>query len=501
MMSRTRIVKGRYTKIVGGDYNISSEGNIISNAGVEVTEKGSDNGVLYGTFERKGSNVNEDFDLQFSLKKDGEFSTLVPFGILDFNGNSENAFFAFNFSLLLSNVDLVKIEISDSEGNQIYSMGYLPEIVVTARRLPNLKEKVAESKPEYDFSNPVKTWDWQPIYQSFNVAPSDYTKIGSYVILWDGFDNNEVFDSTNYNGKTLKAKITAQKNGVEKSKEIEFSTSYKEVDWVDVKIDKKNKKIDTTLRVNLKDGGAEGLNCTTTDVDPDPKFRVPVSSCDWDKIPPTAIIVGKAPIQSRTRSFSDLEKLAIDGLNYYWGRNQNHAVAKDVKIVSDAYEVNTNAVNANDNAMDDLSLVYNTNGDWMRSGNPGSATANPISWIGNLISREAVCYNVGYIKYSNAWAYQLENEEDIDFKETSAHEIGHEILKSFGGTVYSYGHKGSVNVVTQSNSSQSTNYPASGEIDIMPYYNNHIPLADRSRMAAAEKDVLGLIWLTKIKIK
>lgn len=80
------------------------------------------------------------------------------------------------------------------------------------------------------------------------------------------------------------------------------------------------------------------------------------------------------------------------------GRNRNHTVAKDVKIVNDSFEVYINAVNGNENSMDDISLVYNTNGDWMRSGNPGSATLNPISWIGNLVSREPVCYNVGYIK-------------------------------------------------------------------------------------------------------
>ncbi len=132
---------------------------------------------------------------------------------------------------------------------------------------------------------------------------------------------------------------------------------------------------------------------------------------------------------------------------------------------------------------------------------------NPISWVGNAISREAICYNVGYIKYSNGWGYQPEFEEEIEFKETSAHEIGHEILKSYGGTVYSYGHKGSVNIVTQSNSKQSINYPVSGEIDIMPYFSDNALGGEHKqpnylkRKVGAEKDVLGLIWLTKIEIK
>lgn len=498
-MSRTRIVKGKYTKIIGENYNISSEGNISSNAGIEVREKGTEKGVFYGKYERLGSNVSEDFDLKFSLKKDEVYKTIVPFGILDFKGNFENAYFAFNLSLFLSNVDSLSFKVSDEEGNEIYAVTNLPEVVVTARKHPMLMQNIQKKKPVYHPARPVNLWDWKPAYNPFIIPVSDYTKIGSYVLLWDGFDNNGIYDSTRFDNKNLKAKITAKKNGIEKSIEVEFSTQRAEVDWVDVKIDKNIKRIDTTLRVNLKDGGEEGLKCTTHLAGARDETHWE-EACPWDKIPATSLIAGKPPIKTRTRSFADLEKLAINGLNYHWGRNKNHAVAKDVKILEEPYEVFINATNTEDKAMDDVSLVYNTNGDWMRSGNPGSATMNPISWVGNLVSREAVCYNVGYIKYSNGWAYQEEFEENIEFEETSAHEIGHEVLKSYGGTVYSYGHKGSVNVVTQSNSGNSTNYPINGEIDIMPYYNNYIPISDRKRMVASERDVLSLIWLTKITL-
>ncbi|WP_157885951.1 hypothetical protein [Chryseobacterium glaciei] len=44
-------------------------------------------------------------------------------------------------------------------------------------------------------------------------------------------------------------------------------------------------------------------------------------------------------------------------------------------------------------------------------------------------------------------------------------------------------------------------YPLSGEIDVMKYYNKEPRIKDRTRMVAAEKDVLGLLWLTKLKIK
>ena len=44
-------------------------------------------------------------------------------------------------------------------------------------------------------------------------------------------------------------------------------------------------------------------------------------------------------------------------------------------------------------------------------------------------------------------------------------------------------------------------YPRDGEIDIMPYYPDDPPISLFERYAAAEKDVLSLIWLTKINIK
>jgi len=475
-MSRTRIVKGKYIKISAGDHYISAEGNIISNAASEVRDHGVERGVFYGSYERLGSDITDDFEISFSQKKDGIYSTVVPLGILDFKGNFENSFFAFNYSLHLGNVDSLKFEVLAQDGAAIYSITSLPELVVTARKHPRMLENIKKNKPPFNPAKPVNIWDWRPSYDPFAIPVADYTKIGSYVILWNGFDNNDIYDSTNFNDKTLKAIITAEKNGIKKTKEVEFRTSYKEVDWVDVKIDKNNKKIDTTLRVNLKDGGAEGLKCTTRDIDPDPKFREPVTQCPWDKIPKTKLISGKPPIKTRTRSFADLEKLAIDGLNYHWGRNKNHTAAKDVKIVDESYEVFLNAINTENKTMDDISLVYNTNGGWMRSGNPGSTTGHPISWIGNLVSREAICYNVGYIKYSNGWGYSYETREDLDFKDTAAHEIGHEILKSYGGVEYSYGHKGSSEVYSfdQHTKDNASEFPISGEIDLMPYYRDNI---------------------------
>ena len=508
-MSRSRTVNGKYVKITNGDHNMSAEGNIISKAVLNVGEKGTDNGVTRNNVERLGSNVNEDFEITFTLEKGKTYSTLVPMGILDYEGKYENANIVFNYSLMLSNIDSLDFKILNEDGSTLYAVTYLPEAVVSARRVPLLAEDIFKKKPKYDPFNPINTWDWKSIFDFYNISSNDYTKIGSYVIFWDGFDNNEIYDSTNFNNKKLKAQITATKNGNKKTKEVEFSTERTEVDWVDVKIDKKNKRIDTTLRIDLKDGGEEGLSCKTIGPNAFEPAMQEITVCDWDKIPKSEVTRwGKQPLKARTRSFEDLKKLAVDGLNYHWGRNKNHAVAKDIKVVSDSYEMYMNSIASEEKSIGALKLVYNTNGNWMRSGNPGSVK-DPLTVGGNIFSRQAICYNVGYI-YSldwyefykkNNWRYREDINEDIEFKETAAHETGHEILKKYGGTFYSYGHKGSVNSVFQYENSSAIPYPTSGEIDLMPYYTNWLDYSQRIRIAAAEKDVLGLIWLNKIEIK
>ncbi len=236
--------------------------------------------------------------------------------------------------------------------------------------------------------------------------------------------------------------------------------------------------------MDLQDGGAEGLD-------------------DWDDIPKKDLIKGKLPIKKRTKSFKDLEKLALDGLSYHWGRNRNHYIAKNADVNGEIYEIFVNSINSTKNTMDDVSLIFNTNNKWMRSGNPGTVD-DPISAIGNLISREAVCYNVGYIYeyfFKDNWDYQTENSENLEFKFTTAHEIGHAILKAYGGTFYSYGHKGSVNTITQKMKSSAPVYPKTGEIDIMPYYPSSPPQTVYNRYVASEKDVLSLLWLTKLELK
>lgn len=92
---------------------------------------------------------------------------------------------------------------------------------------------------------------------------------------------------------------------------------------------------------------------------------------------------------SRTKSFSDLEKLAIEGLNYHWGRNKNHAVGKSISVNGELFEVYVNSINVENNAIKSPSIKYLTNE------SPGRSR--------NLELSRILYYNVGYLKYSKRW--------------------------------------------------------------------------------------------------
>lgn len=463
--------------------------------------------VSFGKYSPIALKESEDFDITFSL---GQDKSIVPLGILDFDNNYENPYFSFKYSLSGAKIDMLNLQIIDENGDALYDMSYLKPIIITAAKKPFILTEAKKEVPKFDPENPVKSWDYESVFKKHLLSDPDYTQPGSYIIHWDGFDSSDIYDSKKFDNKKYKAKITAIKNGKQKRIEIPFSTQYEKVKWVDVKIDRKAKKIDVALRVNLKDGGAQAFELEKyKDSFDDPRLPAFRTRYPWEKIPEQALIKAKRKpaFKSRSRTYEQLKQLAIEGLGYHWGRNEKHAVACGVMIAGESYQVFMNAVNLDDDdkAIDDISLIYNTNASWMRSGNPGTIEG-PISAIGNLFSREAICYNVGYILYSDGWGYSSESHEDSNYKDTSAHEIGHTILKAYGGTIYSYGHKDSVNFATQRQKDSAPQYPMSGEIDIMPYYKDN-SLGGESkqpdyfkRRAAAEKDVLGILWLTKLTI-
>jgi hypothetical protein len=452
-----------------------------------------------------------DFDIKIEIVKD----TFVPLGINDFQNKAENDKIKFKLIITGKGVNNWTFEIrtSNSLVYQCFSnTNELEEVVIVGKG--NGGQKKQETPNE-------------------SVPMERFWPAGTYIIEWDGFDNNEIYDSalmTNEEG--FVASIIGQAEQMQKKYTMEDPFMFKntEVNWVDVKIDKKTKRIDTTLRVDLRDGGAKGLNCYTHTEDEtmlngesNPFNGIRTTVCDWDKIPKSVKDYNKKePIKTRTKTFEQLKDLVIDGLAHYWGRNSKRG--KNVMLSGEPYEVYVNAVDSSKNALNALPLVYNTNGDWMRSGNPGGSYSDnnldddALGALPDLGVIQRLSYNVGYIYYSNGWGYSYEENERQNFQETAAHELGHELLQAYGGTAFSYQHKGSSYYFPQDTKptkenepildyhrdkmpeTSGENYPTSGEVDLMKYYNND-RIKDKLRTIAAEKDVLGLFWLTKLKVK
>jgi hypothetical protein len=468
---------------------------------------------------RKDYSKPYSFNITFEMDKKAK--TVVPLGILDFENKYENPYFSFKYNLTKGDLDSLNFEILDEDRKVIYQMGYLKPIIVIAHKKPMVLMEVEGAIPKLEPLKPIKYFDIATIFKKFEVKDDDYTKIGEYIIHWDGFDNNEVYDSTIFNDKKLNARIKAVKGIESKTIEVDFETSYDKVQWVDVKINKKTKRIDTTLRVNLTDGGANGLKCNTyttedetsyetftpTTNQPDPFKDTKVTICDWDKIPKVAIINNgsQIPIKIRTKTFEELKKMALTGINRFWSRNSEN-IGKGIKIANDLFQNNIKATQ-DENGMVAPKIIYFTNsenGRFNRSHN----------WEG---SRE-LYYKVGYTYYddwedypknsivfkSEGWYFKKEKEMLNSFLETTAHEIGHQLLFEYGGRDHSYTHKKTSHWswIIQ-DPIPGTKYPKDGEIDLMKYVDeSEYSVKDYfSRIILSELDSSKLLWLTKLKIK
>ena len=457
----------------------------------------SENSIFHPNFDIKRKEEEEMRIFEVVLERSKTYKTLVPLGINDFKNNYEPYYIAFNYSLNKSDIDELTFNIYDQEESLIYSVTYLKPIIIEN------KTKLKKNS----FNNPIADSNLLIPNKNYPFLEKGYTEKGKYILYWDGFDNDGIYDSTRFNNKKFKAKIIATKGNVKKSKEVTFSTTYSEVNWVDVKINIKTKIIDTTLRVNLKNGGAEGLTCINHTEDekmingePNTFYGTTVKICPWDKISQEALNkYKKTPITTRNKSFEELEKLVLEGINKFWSRN-NSNIGKGIKIDGKLFEVNVNAI-SNKNGIIAPEIIYQTNTE------PGRSR--------NFILSRKLFYSEGYLYYSNwkelkpnhpiyiskGWKYPIESF-DLRFKETSAHEIGHELLINYGGPTYSYQHKGTSGPTWLfQDPLDGTKYPTgTDEIDIMKYADEIEPENYFKRVVLSEKDLLGLIWLSKIKI-
>ena len=371
--------------------------------------------------------------------------SFVPLGIADYSGNSERGFVQFTYQIADNNAKELTLQIRDGS-SVIY------------------EEKITDANK---------------------------LKQGEHIWKWDGFDSGGILDT---------AKLTQYENlnlytiGVDNSnnysrKKLDFSMRYDEVKWVDVKIDKNSKRIDVTLRVNLKDGGARGIECKEV-IHRDhlnPGMRTSKEVCPWDKIPETDINkYGKEPIKERAKSFEYLKQLALEGINKYWSRH-NGNIGVGIKLNEELYEVFVNAIN-DKKGMVAPELIYFTNSE--------NTTFNRSH---NWEMSRKLFYKEGYLKNKD-WLYLAASKAEKRFVETAAHEVGHELLAELKGEYHSYTHKGTSHwsVILQDPVS-GTRYPTSGEIDLMKYADDYLPSDYYSRVILSEKDLLGLIWLSKLK--
>lgn len=401
-------------------------------SGKSIKMYGAENGIQFSENEPIPPFKEGAFSLSLELNRD--VRTMTPLGAADSEDTPENSFLMFRFSLFGGGISELKFRILDDQGKLVYELNPSKTTVIAAADTSALLRALKQ-----------KGSDRQALLNKYKLEPAAYLNPGSYNLLWDGFDNNDVYDSSVYAGKKFAAEISGTKDGVTEKREVTFSMDYSEVHWVDVRIDRSAKSILATIRINLAD-----------EVD------------------------AKA-----AKSFGDLVSLALKGMDLYWGRNSGNE-GKNVQIGGAAYQVFINPVNENQSrTMPALGVNYDDSKEGSRSRN----------W---WASRK-LFYNAGlYSAYPRL--------ADMDFQHTAAHEIGHEILQAFGGkNNYSYIHKGSSTLLTQE-VNKKFKYPRTGEIDLMIYYDGEDPTHPfprdyYTRSVAAEKDVLGILWLTKLGVR
>ena len=122
----------------------------------------------------------------------------------------------------------------------------------------------------------------------------------------------------------------------------------------------------------------------------------------------------------------------------------------------------------------------------------------------SLAGFRKICHNYGfyYSRYIKGLEPDYNAAAESRFKLDSAHEMGHILLNKYGAGSspdYSWSHKKTSTVLTQE-PLPGFKMPRQGEIDLMKYSDNPAPaLIQYSNSIAANEDVKGLIWLSRVE--
>ena len=442
--------------------------------------KTADKDTLVATVEYLGATKKskplqlKSFDVKIKLLKDNK--TIVPMGIPDFSGTKENKFIEFEVEILEKDIDNFDLEILKDDKviySQFYGDHILEEVTVIGKASKNGKEQ-KDTKNQEDS-------------QEQESETTKKCKVGNYRFKWDGFIQGK-YDSTLFLDGEFKARIKGHLNQAEKTAETKtfsFKRDKKKIDWVDIKIDENAKRIDVSLRINLRDGGEKGTEKYCKVIGRNRALQKKV--CPWDKIPEKMIKKHGEPIKTPTKTFEELRSMALDGVSKYWSRKLSNTDGGTI-IDGENYELNVNAVQ-DKKGMKAPKIIYFTN----------SKETN-FTRSHNWEASRKLFYIVGYTIYKGDWDYEPESRTSPNFIETSAHEIGHEILLEYGGQLYSKKHKGSSTI--GQDTLPNTPYPNKGEIDLMKYSSDRsLPKNYYNRVVASRKDTLSLVWLTKMRLK
>lgn len=293
-------------------------------------------------------------------------------------------------------------------------------------------------------------------------------------IEWDGFVN-DIYDSKWFTDKNNRPSIKLQGindlGGMDEHTYV-IKTTFKDEKWADVVIDRSKSRIDVTIRVNIDP------NIEVKGIAPSARTMSEIQSAPrYSSVNPI--------LNNQTRTNQQLRDLAITGINKYWSRNHSShtLIQPDITVSGKTYEVFTQAIITDQNALPSTKVTFNTNNKWGRS--------NSIPRFRNVI------YNVGYIEYDLGWDYDIEIYADNDFEETFAHEVGHSIVWKVRDWQESLTHEGSSTKGQKTNNNY--NYPISGELDLIKYSGIDHPADFFDRVVANKEDVRGLLWVSRLK--
>ncbi len=265
-----------------------------------------------------------------------------------------------------------------------------------------------------------------------DVLTEEIVAKGDHEWYWDGFDTNNILDTSVLMGPGVSVTVEVTKSGVTRSATEALDNEPEKVDWLELTVD---------------------LDARTIEISVYFSFENESGMADSD--------------------FILLKDLVYDGINRYWSR--------DITIDGDTYQVTTNGYERSEKCID-VDLNIRTDREGGRSHASG-------------IIDTTLFYNLGFFHNDTSRA-------DEEFKFTAAHEFGHTVLEESRGRGYSWGHKGTSNPILQTVLSSSPIYPATGEMDLMYYYNGDRPVPWSTnfypRNSAIEEDVKLLIWLCQV---